>query len=165
LIAALTSATETSTPEARPAGEAASAENGLLADQWRQVEMAKHAALAVAGPAVLKYGETLQEQQEVLAWIADLAIEIFAMESGLLRALHHRRPPEAQIDLVRAGIAEGLFRIEGVCRQVLAATSDGEELRSRLALVRHNLPDARPDPVQLHRRIAERLLDAGTYVV
>ncbi len=165
LIAALRSAAETSTTKTRPAGEAASAENEPLADEWRLVEMAKQAALSVAGPAVLKYGETLQEQQEVLAWIADLAIEIYATESGLLRALRHRRPAEAQIDLVRAGIAEGLFRIEGLCRQVLAATADGEELRNRLAAVRRCLPEARPDPVQLHRRIAERLLDAGAYVV
>jgi len=160
LIAALRSASEKLT-----AGEVEPADNGPLADEWRRVEMAKHAALFVAGPAMLQYGQSLQEQQEVAAWIADLAIEIFATESGLLRALHHRQPAEAQIDLVRAGIAEGLFRVEGLCRQILAATADGEELRNRLAVVRRFLPDARPDPVQLHRRIAERLVDAGAYVV
>ena len=165
LMEALRRAAEASITEPHAAAEPASADNGPLAGEWRQVETAKRAALFVAGPAVLQYGETLQEQQEVLAWIADLAIEIFAAESGLLRALHHGRPAEAQIDLVRAGIAEGLFRIEGLCRQILAATADGEELRRRLAAVRHFLPDARPDPVHLHRRIAERLLDAGTYVV
>ncbi len=165
LIEALRRAAEPGVTETRGAGEATSAENGPLGDEWRRVEMAKRAALFVAGPAVLQYGETLQEQQEVLAWIADLAIEIFAAESGLLRALRHTRLGDAQIDLVRAGIAEGLFRIEGLCRQVLAATADGEELRRRLAAIRHFLPDARPDPVQLHRRIADRLQDAGTYVV
>ena len=165
LIEAFKRAAETSATDTRPAGAAATAENGPLTDQWRQIEMAKHAALSVAGPAVLKYGETIQDQQEVLAWIADLAIEIFAMESGLLRALRRKRLAEAQIDLVRAGVAEGLFRVEGLCRQVLAATADGDELRRRIAAMRHFLPDARPDPVQLHRRIAERLLDAGAYVV
>jgi alkylation response protein AidB-like acyl-CoA dehydrogenase len=165
LIEALRRAAETGITETRAAADAPAAENGPLGDERRQVEMAKRAALFVAGPAVLQYGETLQEQQEVLAWIADLAIEIFAVESGLLRALRRRRLAEAQIDLVRAGIADGLFRVEGLCRQVLAATADGEELRRRLAAMRHLLPDVRPDPVQLHRRIAERHLDAGAYVV
>jgi alkylation response protein AidB-like acyl-CoA dehydrogenase len=165
LIEALRRAAETGVTETRAAADAPAAENGRLGDEWRQVEMAKRAALFVAGPAVLQYGETLQEQQEVLAWIADLAIEIFAMESGLLRALRRGRLAEDQIDLVRAGIADGLFRVDGWCRQILAATADGEELRGRLAAVRQFLPDARPDPVRLHRRIAERCLDAGPSVV
>ena len=164
LIAALKRAAETGAAEAQIAGMAASPGDGSLAAEWRQVEMAKQAALAVAGPAISKQGEALQEQQEVLAWVGDLAIEIFAAESGLLRALR-RHAAEAQIDLVRAGVAEGLVRIEAVCRKILAATAHGEDLRTRLAAVRRSMPDVPPDPVRMHRRIAERLVDAGGYVV
>lgn len=163
LAAAVKRAVESSA-ETRAAA-APPAQDGPLGGEWRQVEMAKHAALSVAGPVIMEHGEALQEQQEVLAWVGDLAIEIFAAESGLLRALRQGRPADGQVDLVRAGIADGRRRIEGLCRQIAAATADGEDLRNRLAAVRRWLPDAQPDPVRLHRRIAERLLDAGGYVV
>jgi len=162
LLAAFGSAAEETPPP-----EAPSPGSEPLADQRRQVEMAKKACLFVAGLAVRKYGEALQAHQEVLARIADLVIEIFAMESGLLRALRtldHGRPAEAKIDLVRTGITDSLFRVEGLCRQLLAATEEGEGLRTGLAVVRRFLPDAQPDAIRLRRRIAERLLDAGAYV-
>jgi len=41
--------------------------------------------LILAGAAVQKYGEKLQQEQEMLIAAADLAIEIFAIESALLR--------------------------------------------------------------------------------
>jgi alkylation response protein AidB-like acyl-CoA dehydrogenase len=41
--------------------------------------------LILAGSAVQKYGERLQQEQEMLMAAADLAIEIFAIESSLLR--------------------------------------------------------------------------------
>jgi len=87
-LIATSSPGEVYTLDTRAAVEPVPAGNGPLAGEWHQVEMAKRAAVFVAGPAVLQYGEKLQEQQEVLAWIADPAIEIFAAESGLLRALH-----------------------------------------------------------------------------
>jgi alkylation response protein AidB-like acyl-CoA dehydrogenase len=162
LLAALRDAAE-----GTPSAGVGSPGNGPLAEEQREVELAKKVCLLVAGLAVQKYREALQEQQEILARIADLVIEIFAMESGLLRAvraLDERRPAEAKIDLVRVGVTDGLFRVEGWCRQVLAATKEGEGLRTRLAEVRRLLPILQPDGIRLRRRIAERLLDAGAYV-
>lgn len=140
---------------------------GPLADSQRQVARAKQACLFVAGIAVEKYGDSLGEQQEVLARLADVVIEIFAMESGLLRALRamqHGLPGDAKADLVRAGVADGVARVEGWCREVLAAADEGEALRVRLAAVHRLLGDVPPDGIRLRRRIAERLLDAGAYV-
>ncbi len=156
----------------RTAGDEAAASpagggHGPLADLRHQVERAKQACLLAAGIAVEKFGDSLGDQQEVLARLADVVIEIFAMESGLLRALRaaqHGHPGDAKADLVRAGVADGLARVEGWCRQVLAATDEGEALRVRLAAVHRLLGDVPPDGFRLRRRIAERLLDAGAYV-
>ncbi|HXF82997.1 MAG TPA: acyl-CoA dehydrogenase family protein, partial [bacterium] len=60
---------------------------GVLAEERRAVANAKKIALFAAGAAVQKYLEAIDEQQEVLAAIADLIIETYAMESALLRAL------------------------------------------------------------------------------
>lgn len=141
---------------------------GELAAEQQQVEAAKQACLLVAGTAARKYGEALQDQQEVMAEIADMVIEIFAMESGLLRARRAAErggTPEAMVDLVRAGVADGLFRVEGWTRRALAAIEEGQGLRDRLAAVRRLLPEAPVDGFALRRRIAVRMLDAGAYSV
>ncbi|HYM69596.1 MAG TPA: acyl-CoA dehydrogenase family protein [bacterium] len=161
LTAALRDAVEKARNAPTPSGD------GPLADERRQVEMAKTACLLAAAAAVQAYGEVLQEPQEIPAWIADLVIDIFAMESGLLRtlrALDHGRLVDAKVDLLRAGIDRGLSRVDAVCRQILAATLEGDELRARLAAVRRLLPEARPGAIPLRQRIAGRLLDAGAYV-
>jgi hypothetical protein len=44
----------------------------------------KTIALACLGRAVDRFGNEVGEQQEVLAWLSDLIITVFAVESGLL---------------------------------------------------------------------------------
>ena len=55
-----------------------------LSMQKEMVEMSKKIALLVTGAAVQKYMMQLPEEQEILGLISDMAIEVFAMESGLL---------------------------------------------------------------------------------
>ncbi|HEV2438880.1 MAG TPA: acyl-CoA dehydrogenase family protein [bacterium] len=144
-----------------PVGPAAP---GSLDDARHQVERAKQACLFVAGIAAEKYGDALGEQQEVCARIADVVIEILAMESGLLRALRaarHGQAGDGKTDLVRAGAADSVGRVRGWCRQVLAAASEGDALRDGLAALHRLLDEVPPDGIRLRRRIAERLLDAG----
>jgi len=165
LLEACRAAVDAATGAAAPPGRAG--HPGPLAEVWAQVERAKQACLFAAGVAAARYGDELGEQQEVLARIADLIIEIFAMESGLLRALRaaeRGRPEDGKADLVRAGVADGVARVEWWCRQILAAAAAGEALRGHLGAVHRLLGEVPPDGIALRRRIAERLLDAGTYV-
>ena len=146
-----------------PAPSRGVADGGPLADLRDQIERVKQACLLITGVAVQRHGEAIGDQQEVAAAIADTVIDIFAMESGLLRALR-AQPDDAKADLVRAGVAAGVARVHGACRRVLAALLDGEALRTRLEAVRRLLDGPPPDTFQLGRRIAARLLDTGAYV-
>lgn len=134
-----------------------------------QVARAKHAALFAAGRALRAYGETLGEEQEVLARIADLVIEIFAMESAVVRALRAASaglPVEAKGDLAQIAVAGGLARMEAACREMFAAMeASGEDgRRASLSAVHLLFGEAVHDVIRLRRRIAGRLLDAGNYV-
>ncbi len=60
-------------------------EKGLFDDAMDQVERAKKAILLVSGVAALKYGPGIQKEQEVMAWMADMAIATFMLESAVLR--------------------------------------------------------------------------------
>lgn len=59
--------------------------NDPFAGEKALVQNLKTLFLILAGAAVQKYGEKLQHEQEMLLAAADLAIEIFAIESALLR--------------------------------------------------------------------------------
>ncbi len=59
---------------------------GPLADERKLVAQAKKLGLFAAGAATQKYMQAIQDQQEIMGAIADMTIEIYAMESAVLRA-------------------------------------------------------------------------------
>jgi alkylation response protein AidB-like acyl-CoA dehydrogenase len=141
---------------------------GSLLAVRAHVERAKRAALFVAGHALRVYGDALGEQQEVFARIADLVIEVFAMESAVVRALCATPgglASEAKDDLARLAVAGGSARMEAACREILGAIGEADGgPDARLTAVRRVLGDAAPDLIRLRRRIAGRVLDARAYV-
>ncbi len=50
------------------------------------VEQARKQTLFAAGVAAQKHMQNLEQEQEVLAWLADMIIQTYAMESVVLRA-------------------------------------------------------------------------------
>ena len=107
---------------AGPSGEEL---EGTLAAERKLVENAKKLSMLVAGAASQKYMQKLADHQEVMGAIADMVIEVFAMDSALLRA---RKYVEAQWRRQeRAGRRHdpGLSR-----RRVFQAGSVSEESRS-----------------------------------
>ncbi|MEO8726384.1 MAG: acyl-CoA dehydrogenase family protein, partial [Acidobacteriaceae bacterium] len=60
-------------------------EEGALAAERQQLANAKKAGLVAAGTAAERFMDKLSDQQEVLAAIADIIIELYAIESAVLR--------------------------------------------------------------------------------
>ncbi len=139
-----------------------------LENERHNVAMAKKALLLTAGIAVQKYLDTIEEQQEVLAGLADLVIEIFAMESGLLRTQRtlDREGPDAaamKLAMIRTYINDALPRFEATARSVLAAVEEGDTLRTQLAGLRRFLRYTPINTVTLRRMIADRLVAQQRY--
>ncbi len=136
-------------------------------EQTRLVSNAKKIALLVLGVAYQKYVNALEEQQEVLANITDITMNVFAMESVLLRteklAAHHKG--EIASDMCAVFLHEMLETIEGAARLVLAACSEGDSLRTNLAVLKRFTKTEPVNAIALRRRIAARLLEAGRYAV
>jgi alkylation response protein AidB-like acyl-CoA dehydrogenase len=142
---------------------------GILADEARIVRMVKKAALFAAGVAVQKYLETIEEQQEVLAAIADLVTETFAMESGLLRAQRAvQRDGEnaaaLKIAMIRTYINDAVARVDATAKTVLGAVEEGDTLRTELAGLRRLLRYTPVNTVALRRQVAEAQIASGRYV-
>lgn len=141
---------------------------GALGEEARVVAMAKKAALFAAGVAVQKYLEAIEEQQEVLAGLADLVSETFAMESALLRAQRAVERDGAdhaalKVAMVQVYVTDAIPRLDATARTVLAAVEEGDTLRTQLAGLRRFLRHTPKNTVALRRRIAERLIQHGRY--
>lgn len=142
--------------------------DGPLADELRLVTMVKEAALFTAGVAVQKYLEQIEHEQEVMAGIADLVIEAFAMESGLLRARRALDRDGAErsgmkVAMIRTYINDAVPRVDATARTVLAAVEEGDTLRTELAGLRRFLRYTPINTVALRRTIAEQLIQHGRY--
>src|SRR5690348_5075564 len=62
-------------------------EDGVLAAEAQLVAEAKKVVLMVAGSALQRYMQALAEEQEIVARVSNLVMDVYAMESALLRTL------------------------------------------------------------------------------
>jgi alkylation response protein AidB-like acyl-CoA dehydrogenase len=130
----------------------------------------KKAALFCSGAATQKYMQALQDQQEIMGDLADMTIQVYALESALLRARKlgsNSQTPKSQAATARAMVtlfaAEALAIVEKAARRVLAAVAEGDMLRTQLAILRRLLKYTPQDTIALSRMVAQRQLDAGGY--
>ncbi|MDW8355648.1 MAG: acyl-CoA dehydrogenase family protein [Bryobacterales bacterium] len=138
-----------------------------LEEEGHLASNAKKIALLVMGAAWQRYLDQLEEQQEILAAITDISIQAFAAESVWLRArkLATRGRGHQAADLCAVFVREALEQAETAARQALAACAEGDSLRVALAALRRLARTEPANLIELRRRIAQRLLDAGRYVV
>ena len=142
-------------------------DDGVLAEERRAVDAFKKTALMVFGLAMQTYGQKLTDEQEVLMHMADIAIDVFSAESATLRAqaASDRRLPRAalHVDAARVYVNDAAMRIDASARQALAATVDGDTLRTMLAALRRLLKVTPINTVAMRRRIADETVSRGAY--
>ena len=127
---------------------------------------AKKLALFVADVAYQKFGEKLIEEQEIVASVSDIIIDVYLTESALLRTLKVRKAngnTSMLADLTLSFINDAVGRMEGQARRALAAASQGDELRAQLGILRRLLRWTPLNGVALQRRIARRLCEVGSF--
>jgi alkylation response protein AidB-like acyl-CoA dehydrogenase len=132
--------------------------DGLLETERRTVAAMKKVALMVAGTAMQTYGEKLQDEQEVLSMAADVAIDVYAAESVVLRAIaagSERNAAALHADAASVFVNDASERVATVARNALAAMADGDTLRTLLAALRRLLKATPVNTVALRRRVAD----------
>jgi hypothetical protein len=134
-------------------------------DEKRLVRNAKKIALLLLAVGFEKFGAEMDKQQEVLAGIADVLMDTFAMESVLLRVEKTGKTDSPAADMCAVFLRDAMTRIEGFARPVLAACAEGDALRQNMAVLRRFAKFEPVNSIALRHRIAERLLSAGHYVV
>ncbi len=143
-------------------------DDGKLTLQKEMVEMSKKIALLVAGAAVQKYMMKLAEEQEILGLISDMVIEVFAMESALLRAMKTMEKlgderSQIQKAMVRVYVNDAFDRVEGFAKQAMAAIAEGDTLRTQLSALKKLTRFTPINTVALRREIADGVIKMGRY--
>jgi butyryl-CoA dehydrogenase len=141
---------------------------GPLADEQNLLANAKKLTLFVAGAATQKYMQQIADEQEVMGAIADMIIEVFAMESAILRAekIAAGQGSEAsaiQVAMARIYADKAMSAIELSARKVIAAVAEGDMLRTQLTILRRLSKHDSADTIGLRRQVARYVIQAGKY--
>ena len=148
-----------------PAFDSADSTDDPLAEDAALLANLKRVALFCSGSASQKYMQSLVDQQEIMGDLADITMQVFALESALLRA--RKLGTQAQAKTARAMVtlyaADAVAIVEKAARRVLAAVAEGDMLRTQLAILRRLLKHTPADTIALSRLVARRQLDAGGY--
>lgn len=144
-----------------PAWEEAG-ESGFLEAEAKLVAAMKKAVLATVGFAAQKHGEALKDAQEILSDAADMMIETYACESGLLRArkkaMTEGEAAAAEMaDMLTLYIHDAIDRVAKWGRNIAAASAEGDELRTMLAALRRLTKHDPVNRTRLHDAIASRI--------
>ena len=146
----------------------AAAETGeTLAHEAEALTAVKKIALFAAGVASQRFMTALQDQQEVMADLADIISQVYALESALLRArkLAAAGRGTAAVAAAMTGLLadESLALADQSARRVLAACGEGDALRTQLVILRRLARSTPADTVALSRAVAQRCVEAEKY--
>jgi len=130
----------------------------------------KKVLLATLGLAAQKFQADLKDQQEVLADSADIIMEAYACESGLLRTLKKsardgEEAAQPMADMLVLYVHDAIERVATFGKNILGATIEGDELRTYLAALRRLTKHEPVNSTKLHDAIAQRVIDADGYTV
>lgn len=128
----------------------------------------KQAALLCAGISVQTFQQELAEQQEILGFIADMAIELYAAESALLRTLKYLNGGDGKsgtlrLDMTRSWCRELPDKIERLGTNALAASVEGDALAMPLAALKKLTRVTPVNGVVLKRQVATAIIEAERY--
>jgi len=132
---------------------------GVLAEEARVVGNAKKMFLQAAGGAVQKFREKLADEQELIGALANMVMEIYAMESCLLRtqkaaATRGDAATSVMQDATRVFISDAMERLEHEAKRAIAAVNDGDMLTTQMAVLKRFGKRATVDTIALRRNVA-----------
>ncbi|OAD92620.1 acyl-CoA dehydrogenase [Aequorivita soesokkakensis] len=141
----------------------------LLSEEKAMIAKLKKVFLMVAGSAVQKYGTELEEHQQTLMAAADILIEIYMAESGVLRAEKNAKrfgedAQKEQIAMSQLYLYHAVDIITVKAKEAILSFSEGDEQRAMLmGLKRFTKYQNMPNIGELRKTIANKVISENTY--
>jgi len=141
---------------------------GVLAEETRVVANAKKMFLQAAGGAVQKFREKLADEQELVAALANVVMEVYAMESCLLRAqkaasAKGEAANKIMIDAARVFISDAMERVEHQAKRAIAAVHEGDMLTTQMAVLKRFGKRPALNTIALRRSVAAAVQTQDRY--
>ena len=138
-------------------------------DEEKKVLMnLKKASLMIAGAATKKLGEKLAEEQEVMMNVANMIIEIYMLESALLKTekLVEKDGEVAHKEKVAMTTLYSYHAVEEIHKngkEALYAISEGDEQRMMLMGLKRLTKTQPTNLKELRRQVAKKLIEEKQY--
>ena len=150
-----------------PSFDSGSVDGVVMSREAEALASTRKIALLCAGVASQRFMAALQEQQEVMADLAAIIMQVYALESALLRARKMaaagHKSAEAAAAMTGLLADESIALAEQCARRILAACGEGDMLRTQLAILRRLARFTPADAVGLSRTVARHCIAAEKY--
>jgi butyryl-CoA dehydrogenase len=115
-----------------------------------------------------KHMQALADEQEIMGALADCVMEVYALESAILRAeklaaAKGEAAARQAIAMTRYYASKAFQTVELAARKVIAAVAEGDMLRTQLAILRRLAKHDPADTIATGRQIARHVVAAGRY--
>ena len=143
-------------------------DTSFLAAEKKAIEGAKKAILMVAGAAAQKFMMDIENQQEILMKLADMAIDVFGAESALLRTEKlvskvGEDGASMQLEMSRCFLSDALERIFLSGKHAVSAFAEGDELRMMLLGLKRFTRFEPYNTIAGRQKIAQFMIDKNNY--
>ncbi|KJS14363.1 MAG: acyl-CoA dehydrogenase [Peptococcaceae bacterium BRH_c8a] len=137
--------------------------------EFDMLDRAKKLFLMVGGSAAQKYMQKIAKEQEIIEIMANMAIEVYAIESALLRAKKaldtDPESAETKVELALAYTYDAFPKLDAWAKQAMAYMFDGDMLRTNLSVAKRLCKYTPINVIAVRQKIAAKVFEAGKYVV
>src|SRR5699024_10203217 len=141
-----------------------------LEQEKHLLKNAKKIVLLGAGLSAQKYMQKLENEQEILSKLADMAADVFNMEAAILRtekaiAKDGEDKSKQKLLYTQVYTQEAFNRIEAYAKEILIAVEEDDDLRMKLSSLRKLTRHTPTNVIAKKREIAKTLIDKKAFAL
>jgi len=141
----------------------------LFAQEKLIIKNLKKVFLMLAGAGIKKFGEKLEEHQQMLLAVSDILIEVYMIESALLRTEKNcnrlgKETQTNQISMTQLYLYKAVDIVQSKGKEVIVSFASGDEQKGLLmGLKRFTKYYEYPNVIELKNSIADKLKKENKY--
>jgi len=140
----------------------------LFAAEKEVLKKLKKVFLMVGGKAAMALQDKIEDEQEIMMNLADVMIEIYAAESGILRTeklvgLKGQEACANQIAMAQVYLSKAVDKINAAAKEAIGAFTKGDEQKVMLMGLKRFTKADLVNTKELRRQIADHMISAGKY--
>lgn len=141
----------------------------LFSEEKNIIKNLKKLFLMVAGAALQKYGEKIEQQQQLMLAASDILIQVYLAESAILRAEKMAKKEgedkvKEQIAMAKLNLFHAIDVIETAGKHSIISFSEGDEQKMMLVGLKRYIKYVNmPNIIELRHIIAEEVIKKNKY--